>query len=391
MRIAFYAPLKSPTHSVPSGDRRVGRLFVDALGRAGHEVTLASTLRTYEPLGDASRQACLREEGIAEAGRLIAQWKGGDDAGVPDLWFTYHVYYKAPDWIGPMVSEALGIPYVIAEASFSPKRAGGAWAMGHEATARAIRAASLVLCPTKDDVGCVQALAAGADRVVWLPPFLDAAPYQSAAIDRAAHRAKAAEQHDLDPSVPWVVVVAMMRQGDKAASYRMLAAALGTLTDLPWQVVIAGDGPARAGIEKAFEAVGPRRARFLGQCEPEVLAGLYAASDLCMWPAVNEAYGMAMLEAQAAGLPVVSRRVRGVPDVVHHGTTGLLAPADDSIAFADHARALLADPARRTAMGTVAARFVGTERSLDAIAARLGEAIASLSNPDRRHPANVRE
>ena len=389
MRIAFYAPLKSPAHSVPSGDRRVGRLLVDALELAGHEVTLASSLRTREPLGDTGRQVLLRDQGVAEARELIARWKGLDAASVPDLWFTYHVYYKAPDWIGPVVAEALGIPYVIAEASYAPKRAAGAWAMGHEAVGRAIRAAALLLCPTKDDMGCVQAVAASADSVVWLPPFLDAAPYQSAARDREAHRAELVDRHDLDPSVPWVVVVAMMRSGDKEASYRMLSQALGKVSDLPWQAVIVGDGPARPGIEEAFEAIVPGRARFLGERGPEELPGIYAASDLCLWPAVNEAYGMAMLEAQAAGLPVVSRRVRGVPDVVSHGETGLLAPADDPGAFADLARSLLADPARRNAMGAAAARKVRSERGLDATAGRLGEAIALLVKTRAGGPAGT--
>ncbi len=390
MRIAFYAPLKSPTHSVPSGDRRVGRLLVEALQRAGHQVTLASTLRTLEPLGDAGRQALLRDQGAAEARDLIARWQGCKGASVPDLWFTYHVYYKAPDWIGPLVSEALGIPYVIAEASYAPKRAGGAWAAGHEAVGRAIRAAALVLCPTKDDMGCVQAVASSADKVVWLPPFLDTAPYEAAALDREAHRTRLVAEHDLDPSVPWVAVVAMMRSGDKEASYRMLSKTLGRVADLPWQVVIAGDGPARPGIEKAFAAIVPGRARFLGERGPEDLARIYAACDLCIWPAVNEAYGMAMLEAQAAGLPVISRRVRGVPDVVSHGETGLLAPADDPQAFADLARSLLADPVRRGAMGMAAARKVRGERGLDATAGRLGEAMAMLARVRAGGPAGVR-
>ena len=46
MRIAFYAPLKAPTHPVPSGDRRMARLLMAALEAGGHHVTLASTLRS---------------------------------------------------------------------------------------------------------------------------------------------------------------------------------------------------------------------------------------------------------------------------------------------------------------------------------------------------------
>ena len=48
MRIAFYAPLKAPTHAIASGDRRVARLLMDALRLAGHEVELVSDLRSFD-------------------------------------------------------------------------------------------------------------------------------------------------------------------------------------------------------------------------------------------------------------------------------------------------------------------------------------------------------
>ena len=382
MRIAFYAPLKSPDHPVPSGDRRVGRLLMQALEHAGHEVALASSLRTYEPEGNPARQRELRDAGHAEAQALIAGWR--KRSAPPDLWFTYHVYYKAPDWIGPEVSRALGIPYVIAEGSFAPNRAGGAWAIGHEAAGAAIRAAALVLCPTREDMECVRPLAAPAAKVEWLPPFLDPLPYQSAARDRAAHRQNLSVRHGLNSSVPWIVVVAMMRPGDKVASFRMLAATLGRMTDIAWQVVIAGDGSARNEVESSFAAALPGRARFLGEQSSAELAEVYAACDVCLWPAVNEAYGMAMLEAQAAGVPVVSRLVRGVPDVVCDGVTGLLAAAGDDDDFVRVARELLVHADKRVTFGQAAAQFVGVERSLSSAASRLRTALDELKRGDRQ-------
>ena len=125
MRIAFYAPLKPPTHATPSGDRRVAGLLMDALERSAGQVELVSTFRSFDADGDAARQEALRKQGETLARRLVAQWRAGPPALRPDLWFTYHVYYKAPDWLGPQVSKALGIPYVIAEASYAQKRAGG--------------------------------------------------------------------------------------------------------------------------------------------------------------------------------------------------------------------------------------------------------------------------
>ena len=379
MRIAFYAPLKPPSHGTPSGDRRVAGLLMNALARAGHRVELASTFRSYDGKGDPARQAALRAQGRELAQHLVGQWRAGPGAARPDLWFTYHVYHKSPDWLGPGASAALGIPYVIAEASYAPKRAGGPWALGHEAAREAIARADLVLSPTLYDMECLAAIVGGRARLMQLPPFLDTAPFRAAAQARAAHRARLAAAHGMDTGVPWIAVAAMMRAGDKLASYRRLAAALAGLADLPWMLVVGGDGPARAEVAAALESAAPGRARLLGAVPLAGIAALFAACDLCVWPAVNEAYGMAMLEAQAAGIPVVSCALRGVPDVIEDGHTGLLAPADDVPALAQRVRSLLADPERRAGMGRAAAERVARERSLEAAAARLRLALAPLA------------
>ena len=377
MRIAFYAPLKPPTHATPSGDRRVAGLLMEALVRGGQRVELVSTFRSFDGDGDAGRQAALRSQGESLARRMAAQWQAAPRELRPDLWFTYHLYYKAPDWLGPMISSALGIPYVVAEPSFAPKRAGGPWAVGHDAAEAGIRQADLVICPSRDDVACVESLIAK-DKVLLLPPFLDVEPYRAAAQKRAAHRARLATELGLDTAVPWIMVAAMMRPGDKLASYRELASSLALLKDLAWRLVVAGDGAARAEVEQAFAAAVPGRACFLGTLAQRRLAEVYAACDLLAWPAVNEAYGIALLEAQAAGLPVASCALRGVPDVVVDGRTGLLAPPGDAAALAQRIRDLLVDEKRRRALGAGAADFVATERGLDAAARLLGSALAPL-------------
>ena len=379
MRIAFYAPLKSPMHGTPSGDRRIAGLLMDALARAGHRVELASSFRSYDPDGDGPRQAALRGQGIALGRRLAAQWRDGGPEARPDLWFTYHLYYKAPDWLGPEASAALGIPYVIAEASHAQKRAGGAWNAGHLGAMEAIRRADLLLCPTRDDMEGLRTVAASPGRIESLAPFLDPAPFRAAADRRDACRKNLARMHGLDLSIPWLAVAAMMRPGDKLASYRALARALGHLRDLPWRLLVAGDGPARAQVEAAFAAALPGRAAFLGALSLDEVAAAYAAADLCVWPAVNEAYGMAMLEAQAAGVPVVSCATRGVPDVIEHGRTGLLAPAGDERALAGLVRELLLDASMRSRMSAAAVTFAAGERSIESAAVRLGSLLARFT------------
>lgn len=378
MRIAFYAPLKPPAHGAPPGDRDGAGLLLEALARAGHAVELASTFSSYDGEGDMDRQAALRDRAAALARQLVAQWRTRSRVAQPDLWFTYHVYYKAPDWLGPVLSAAYGLPYVIAEASHAPKRAGGRWAIGHDAAADAIRRADLVLCNTRHDVLCVEPLVFNRERIVRLPPFLDPTPYRAAVESREMHRATLASAHQLDPGVPWIMAAAMMFRGDKLHSYRELAAALARLQDLPWRLVVAGDGPARLEVEGAIDVAVPGRACFLGDLASAKLAAVYAACDLCVWPAINETYGEEMLKAQAAGTAVVSCALRGVPDVVAEGRTGVLAPPGNDEALAQRVRELLIDPSRRAAMGRAAMAFVGGERSIDAAAARLGRALGKV-------------
>src|SRR3954468_609935 len=179
MRIAFYAPLKPPDHPVPSGDRRVACLLLNALRAAGHLPFVASRLRLYDGQGDPVRQTRLAGIGNGGARLLLRRWRR-DPASAPDLWFTYHLYYKAPDWLGPAVSTALGIPYLVAEASSAPKRLGGAWDIGQRAVERALRHADAALGLNPADRDCVVRRLRDPERWIAFPPFLDARSYETA-------------------------------------------------------------------------------------------------------------------------------------------------------------------------------------------------------------------
>lgn len=375
MDIAFYAPLKPPDHPVPSGDRRVARLLMAALERSGHRPVLASSFRSYDAAGDASRQRRLEALGNRIAARLVASWKQ-PGAKPPDAWFTYHLYYKAPDWIGPEISRRLGIPYFVAEASYAPKRAGGPWNAGHEATACALRQAARVFCLNANDVPCIAPLLAAPDRIVMLPPFLETGPYHRAAARRPEARRELAGRHGLDVEAPWLLAVGMMRSGDKLRSYESLARSLRQLPGQPWQLLVVGDGPARSAVEQAFATFDSGRIRFTGALDAETLPTFYAAADVLVWPAVNEAYGMALLEAQAAGLPVLSARTGGVPGIVADGETGFLVQPDDDRAFSEALARLIGDPALRIRFRDAALKVTATRHDIGTAAGILARGMA---------------
>lgn len=376
MRIAFYAPMKTPAHPVPSGERQMARLLWAALEKAGHQVDLASSFRSYDAGGCARRQRRLAAIGARLADRMIARYRSGPATERPQLWFTYHLYHKAPDWLGPRVSRALAIPYIVAEASSAPKQAQGPWADGYAAANRAIAAADLVIILNRSDRPCLTPLLAAPHRLASLPPFIDAAPFLRAAADRAHHRLVLAQRLGLDANEPVLLTVAMMRPGDKLRSYRILAAALKRLADRPWTLVVGGDGPARADVIQALAAIGGR-VRWLGLMHEHALPAVYAAADLFVWPAVNEAYGLAFLEAQAAGLAVVGGRCGGVPDIVANGETGWLVPVGDAPAFAGAVARLLDDCARRRDMARRATLRAATRHDL----APASQALVALMDP----------
>lgn len=389
MRIAFYAPLKPPDHPVPSGDRRMGRLLMAALAGAGHSVELAARLRSFDRDGLPERQARLAAIGGRLAARYVERVRQRPVAERPQAWFTYHLYHKAPDWIGPRVAVALGIPYIVAEASVAAKRAGGAWGLGHEGAIAALaRAAAVISLNPVDEVGIAPHVAAPT-RLHRLKPFLDAHDYRAAARVRPSNRTVMAQRFGLDPAIPWMLAVAMMRPGDKLESYKVLGEALQPLLGQRWSLLVIGDGPAAAEVRAALAPLGEDRVTYTGALPENQLASVYAAGDLCVWPAVNEAYGMALLEAQAAGLPVVAGASGGVGGIVADRRTGMLVPPRDAAALTIALQPLLDDPATRRAMSQAALAKVAAEHDLPAASRALdGILSAALVAGKRAQPVS---
>lgn len=360
-RVAFHAPMKPPDHPVPSGDRRIARLTLEALERAGFAPFLASGLRTLDMQGDPARQAALAAEAAAEAARLTAELR----ADPPALWLTYHCYWKAPDLLGPEVSRALGIPYVVTEPSWSERRREGPCAAHAAAAERALRAADLLLWTTARDRPGLEALRGPDAPLAQLPAFMDLGPRPG-------------------PKPPGdgplrLLAAAMMREGDKRASYAALAAALARV-EADWRLEVIGDGPARPRVEALF-APFAARVRFRGAiADPAELRAALEAAELLVWPGVGEGVGMIYLEAQAAGTPCLAEDRPGPRDVLPPGFLGAPRPAPkDPEGFAAALARAAADRAALAAEGQAARAHAEARHGLDAAAARLSALLTPLT------------
>ena len=163
------------------------------------------------------------------------------------------------------------------------------------------------------------------------------------------------------PDRPLVLTAARLSP-QKAIDVLLSAAAL-----VPDAVfIIAGDGPERSGLEARAHALGiAPRVRFLGARDdvPELLA----ICDLFVLPSLFEGLPLSVLEAMAAGKPVVATRIPGTDEAVADGETGLLVTPGDAPALAAAIRAFLSDPVRARRAGEAGQDRVRTQFSARAM------------------------
>lgn len=109
-----------------------------------------------------------------------------------------------------------------------------------------------------------------------------------------------------------------------------------------------------------------------------------AAADLLCLPSYREGFGIVVLEAASLGVTCVGTRIVGLTDAIVDGVTGVLIPPKDPRALADALKALLADDARRLALGQAARERVRKEFDADAMNAGLLQEYAALASARRR-------
>jgi glycosyltransferase involved in cell wall biosynthesis len=126
--------------------------------------------------------------------------------------------------------------------------------------------------------------------------------------------------------------------------------------------------------------------RFLGQLDSEALATTLCAADVFVWPALREAYGMAILEALSLGLPVVACEEGGVSDLVEHEGNGLLAKKRSATELAICLDRLVGDEALRARLAAKARAGFEERHSPSAAAARMAGVLASVAEGAGRSP-----
>ena len=158
----------------------------------------------------------------------------------------------------------------------------------------------------------------------------------------------------------------LVEQKDYPTQLRAFAAAAARVPGL--RMVLAGDGPLESSLRALVGELGVTdRVRFLGHWEQVPL--LLRSLDVFVMASKFEPYGVALVEAKAAGLPIVSTRVNEIPEIVTHGVSGLLVEAEQPEAMAEAFVGLAVNPSLRTALGQRALVEARERHSLQSVVA----------------------
>lgn len=184
---------------------------------------------------------------------------------------------------------------------------------------------------------------------------LDPRPWQS-----AESRAVLAAEFGLptDPLIIGVVAQLIERKG-----HRVLFAALRTLPDRSrLRVICFGQGPLREALEREAADLG-EVVRFAGFRRD--LPRWIGALDLLVHPALAEGLGVSLLQASAAGVPIIASRAGGMPEAVADGVSGLLVEPGNATALAGALRTLIDDACLRARLGTQGRARIEREFSVE--------------------------
>lgn len=201
-----------------------------------------------------------------------------------------------------------------------------------------VAGAERLLAPTPTEVGhLIDLYCADPERIRLIPPGVD--PRRFSPGDRTAARRRLGLDEE--------AVVLFVGRLQPAKGPDLAVRSLGRLASPRARLLIAGGGDdAVEDLRQLAAAEGVAdRVRFLGPVPHADMAGVYAAADVVLVPSRSESFGLAALEAQACGIPVVAAATGGLRFVVDHRRSGLLVGDRSPAGFAAALAEVLGDPA----------------------------------------------
>ena len=375
MKICFYAPFKPLGHPNPSGDLIIATGLHDFLTERGHEIMIASDFRSRWIFWKLWLFPKIVQERLATRKR-VRSFK-------PDIWLSYHCYYKSPDLLGPALCKSEKIPYAIFQGIYSTKRRRKLkTVLGFYLNRHALLQADHLFTNRENDHKNLQRITPD-KHLSYIKPGIFPDQFQFNTLARKEMR----RLWQVEDS-PIILSAAMFRPDVKTEGLSWLIRSLATLAteNIPFKLVIAGDGSERDTLQKLADDYLPKQVIFAGKIKREKMQDFYSGGDIFAFPGIRESLGMVFLEAQSCGLPIVAFNNGGIPEVVQQGTTAFLTHPFAEKEFCAAIKQLLHNPRQRNSMGQAAADYVRTDHDLQQNYRQFEEILtryAKTSLPDR--------
>ncbi|CAG35349.1 glycosyltransferase family 4 protein [Desulfotalea psychrophila] len=363
MKIIYYMPFKALDHPTPSGDLIIGRGIFAHLSKE-HQLEVASSLR----LRWLYRRPGLCWACLLEILRITRKYRKES----PDIWLSYHSYYKAPDILGALCSRRLGIPYLLFQGIYSTKRRKKLSTLpGFLLNRYVLRQANLVITNKRRDYKNLRRLLPE-DRLLYIAPGI----YPEAFYPDATARTALRQSWGVPREGKVIISAAMFRPDVKSEGIKRVIASMITLkaAGKKFLLVLIGDGLCREELE-AYARPLEDQVIFMGRIERNEIYRYFSAADLFIFPGIHEALGMVYLEAQSCGLPVIAYGDWGAGEAVIDGETGLLSSAQEPEQMTNNITYLLEHDDIRRKMGKNAQAHIRCHHDIEKNYAILSETL----------------
>jgi glycosyltransferase involved in cell wall biosynthesis len=356
------------------GAERMLLQLVTHLDRARYELTVVSLHRLGSSMerdfAAAGFEVVFLEKRLGFDGRMFARIARALRRAHPDIVHTHRpvLHYALPSLLGRLRRRTVHTVHNIAE-----REVMGAAKVGHWLAIRAGVAPIAICGAVADGIRRVYGVPARA----IIPNGIPVAAFSAPRVPRQEWRRL---QGIPDDAILFTCVARLSAQKNVGVLVQAFAA-LGRRPDR--MLLLCGDGEGQGRLEDAAKRLGVAdRVRFLGSRPdvPEVLG----ASDVFVLPSLYEGHPLSVMEAMAAGRPVIATAVGGVPEVVRPGETGLLVAPGDFQALATAMERLAGDAAERERLGRNGARIAAERFDVSQMAAaydRLYQELLSTAGP----------
>jgi len=347
-------------------------LLCRGLAKLGHEVTLF--IADKPPKWQTLRSRKIQKKTEEREGFTVHRLRAGPEVGIvpliPGLFSTLiktrfdiihaHDFYAASSFYGAMASRAKGTPFILTQHNDQlPSKVVNALLYlfdGYTLGRYVLSHAQKIIALNTAIKAHLIAMGADENKIEIVPNAVDTRLFSP--------NCKNLLETKWGISRPVILFVGRLVE-DKGVKY-LVRAFLEVVKEIPdAKLVIIGKGSEEKELKRLQESLGLPQIFFLGTVETKFMPNIYAGCDVLVLPSIHEPFGNVVIEAMAAGRPVIGSYVGGMKDTIAHGETGYHVQPGNSKQLSTYLVRLLENASLRKSLGENARKMVFSDYNIE--------------------------